>query len=133
MERQGDLTTFIASGTMPAALGMGPESVQPWRAEAPAQAVSADDLFGDSQIPIVLVGTSYSANVEWGFAEALKTALGSDVLNVAEEGLGPVAPMRAYLASDGFRDQPPTTVIWEFPIRYLATPGVWDEKAEPTQ
>ena len=51
------------------------------------------------------------------------------MLNVAEEGLGPVAPMRKYLASEVLRDTPPEVVIWEFPIRYLGNPRLWDAPA----
>ena len=74
----------------------------------------------------MLTGTSYSANELWSFSESLKAALGADVLNMAEEGKGPIAPMRALLASDTLRDSPPETVIWEFPIRYLGQPELWN-------
>ena len=48
------------------------------------------------------------------------------VLNLAEEGKGPIAPMRAFLDSATLRDTPPEVVIWEFPIRYLGQTQLWD-------
>jgi len=126
--RQGDLSKFIVSGPLADSLGFSPETVVPREAH-PVSDAGASDLFGDSTIPVALVGTSYSANQQWSFGESLKVALGSDVLNVAEEGQGPVVPMRKYLASDTLRDAPPKTVIWEFPIRYLENHKLWDAPA----
>jgi alginate O-acetyltransferase complex protein AlgJ len=76
-------------------------------------------LFGESTIPVTLVGTSYSANPLWNFEGALKEALGADVLNVANQGEGPVVPMRDYLTGAEFRDAPPDLVIWEIPERFI--------------
>jgi alginate O-acetyltransferase complex protein AlgJ len=90
----------------------------------------ATDLFGAGGADVVLVGTSYSANADWSFVEVLKTALGRDVLNYAEQGQGPARPMLAYLASPDVQDAPPQVVIWEFPIRYLADPTIWDALAD---
>ncbi len=46
-------------------------------------------LFEDSIPSITLVGTSYSANKDWNFEGFLKESLKSDILNMADEGLGP--------------------------------------------
>lgn len=127
-EREGDLSKFIVTGGLAPLVGLGPETVVPREAIAPNEAAPAD-IFGPSSIPFVLTGTSYSANQQWSFGESLKVALGSDVLNLAEEGKGPIAPMRAFLKSDTLRDTPPGTVIWEFPVRYLGQTKLWD--AEP--
>jgi len=124
-EREGDLSKFIVTGGLAPLVGLGPESVTPLEATTSAEA-PAGDIFGPSSIPYVLTGTSYSANELWSFSESLKAALGADVLNMAEEGKGPIAPMRALLASDTLRDSPPETVIWEFPIRYLGQPELWN-------
>ena len=81
---------------------------------------SIDALFMDvDTVSVVLVGTSYSANSRWNFAGALKQALSTDVINLAEEGNGPFFPMVEFL-----RDQLPQLpdvklVIWEIPERYL--------------
>jgi alginate O-acetyltransferase complex protein AlgJ len=71
---------------------------------------------------VALVGTSYSQDERWGFADALKVALGADVLNVAARGEGPFAPMRAYLEGETVVDVPPELVVWEIPERYLTIP-----------
>ena len=125
--REGDLSKFIVTGGLAPLVGLGPETVVPRAAIAPNEAAPAD-IFGPSSIPYVLTGTSYSANEQWSFGESLKVALGSDVLNLAEEGKGPIAPMRAFLNSDTFRDTPPATVIWEFPVRYLGQTKLWNEE-----
>ena len=84
----------------------------------------AFDLFGtDTPASIALVGTSYSANPRWSFEAALKLALQEDVINHAEEGQGPVAPMHAFLERVD-PVAPPPVVIWEFPVRYLSDPDL---------
>lgn len=81
-----------------------------------------DDLFGDEEIPVVLVGTSYSANPSWNFEGALKEALNADVLNMADEGLGPFETMKKYLNSDIYKTKRPDIIVWEIPERYLVMP-----------
>ncbi|MGH8464554.1 MAG: alginate O-acetyltransferase AlgX-related protein, partial [Pseudomonas sp.] len=80
---------------------------------------SGDALFADTEIPVALVGTSYSANPHWNFLGALQQALRSDVVNYAEDGHGPLLPMLKYLQSDAFKASAPQVLIWEFPERYL--------------
>lgn len=79
-------------------------------------------LLGDEGIAVTLVGTSYSApssaNV-WDFAGQLQQALGTEVLNAADQGRGPFLPMRDYLQSPERTSNPPRVVIWEIPERYL--------------
>ncbi len=129
---QGDLTKFVTDAAYAPMVGLAPEKVVLRQAEADGDPAAALDLFGtDTSIPAVLVGTSYSANVNWSFAEDLKASMGVDVLNMAQEGLGPVAPMQAYLAGDTFKKTPPKLVIWEFPIRYLARTNLWDAAKSP--
>ena len=130
---QGDLTKFITDAAYAPLVGLAPENVILRRAESSSEATAgALDLFGEnSSIPAVLVGTSYSANENWGFVEDLKASLGVDVLNMAQEGLGPVAPMRKYLSGDTLKDSPPKLVIWEFPVRYLARADLWDAAKAP--
>ncbi|BBH35234.1 alginate O-acetyltransferase [Pseudomonas sp. St290] len=87
--------------------------------EADDQPAGDDALFADAQVPVALIGTSYSANPTWNFVGALKQALHSDVVNYAEDGHGPILPMLSYLKSDAFKNSPPQVLIWEFPERYL--------------
>lgn len=79
------------------------------------QPAADDALFADNEVPVALVGTSYSANPNWNFVGALKEALRSDVVSYAEDGHGPVLPMLSYLKSDAFKNSPPQVLIWEFP------------------
>jgi alginate O-acetyltransferase complex protein AlgJ len=108
----GDLRRFLGGA------GGGKETISQYATATPV-AADAGDLFGNEAVHNVLVGTSYSANQNWGFENALKAALNGDVLNVAEQGEGPFKPMQAYLESSTFRDMPPKLVIWEIPVRFM--------------
>ena len=120
----GDLVSYITTDGIAPLLGLTPEAAVPYTAVA--RDTDASDIFaGATAGSTVLIGTSYSANPAWSFAEALKLALGRDVLNEAVEGQGPLRPMQDYLASASFRDAPPELVIWEIPVRYLSDPAIW--------
>lgn len=119
----GDLVSYVTTEGIAPMLGLDREDANPYVVAAPAD---TSDIFGAAQVDVVLIGTSYSANPHWSFAEALKLDLHQDVLNAAEPGLGPVKPMDKYLASESFRDTPPKVVIWEIPLRYLTDPKLWD-------
>lgn len=121
----GDLVSYITTDGFAPLVGLAEEHVTPFLANAP-ETTDLGDLFGPQAVDIVLIGTSYSANPDWSFSEALKVSLKSDVLNAAAQGQGPVKPMMDYLASDGFRESPPKVVIWEFPLRYLTDPTLWN-------
>lgn len=120
---RGDLLTYIP--VAPAFEGIGPEPdrFRPRTTEVSEEPNDgASSLFGETSADTVLVGTSYSANRLWNFPGALKQYLGLDLINVAEEGKGPIEPMTDYLQSPDFQKHPPQLVIWEFPERYLAQP-----------
>ena len=125
----GDLVTYVTSATLAPAVGLIQERTTPYRAVAQGGDTDVLDLFGDAAGGIDLVGTSYSENPNWSFAEALKLELNRDVINHAQEGQGPFAPMEAYL------DQLdplalPETVIWEIPVRYLTDLDLMVAKGE---
>lgn len=111
----GDLTRFIAQHKEPV---VTPDMRQTFELDAP----EGGDLFGDANLPLVLVGTSYSANANWAFADFLKVAFQTDVLNQSDEGLGPFEVMQKYLDSESFKKSPPRLVLWEIPERYLPVP-----------
>jgi alginate O-acetyltransferase complex protein AlgJ len=121
-EITGDLVSYVTTDQLAPMLGLGRERIRPFLAEFTGQG-DAVDIFAPSTTAVALVGTSYSANPDWSFAEALKLATRQDIINHAEEGRGPVAPMRDFLATVGTGG--PTTVLWEFPIRYLTDPTLW--------
>lgn len=104
---EGDLTRYTVKDG---------ENINQWVTEAQSD---NDDLFGDKNYDVVLVGTSYSANSLWNFDGFLKEALGADVLNMADEGLGPFQVMKNYLESDQYKNDKPQLLIWEMPERYL--------------
>lgn len=86
------------------------------------------DLFDGRDPSLVLVGTSYSANPLWNFEGALKDALNTDILNMADEGKGPFSVMEKYVESLEKVDTLPQLVIWEIPERYMILP---DDRGVP--
>lgn len=120
----GDLVSYVTSDALAPLIGLPAETAQPYTAlaEPDPLATGVIDIFGAGDgaeaSQIDLTGSSYSANPNWSFAEALKLELGRDVINYAVEGQGPFAPMRDYLAQ---RDAAGAagTVLWEIPLRYL--------------
>lgn len=123
-ELQGDLVTFVTHAAFAQLAGLPSEHVTPFLAVT--QNSDLSDLLAPATIDTVLVGTSFSANPNWSFAEALKLTLNRDILNVSAQGVGPVQPMHDYLRSPAYRDTPPKTVLWEFPIRYLTDANLWN-------
>lgn len=117
VSRSGDLLRYI-----PVPEGVGPT---PDRVSEPVYTRTDEGeggLLGDEGIAVTLVGTSYSADSKdnvWHFDDALAKALGTEVLNTAQEGKGPIVPMREYLNSQDREDNPPQVVVWEIPERFL--------------
>lgn len=129
----GDLVSFVTSDSIAPFVGLAAETVTPFEATLLNDASATLDLFGDSgPAPLALVGTSYSANTNWSFASALSLALKQDLLNYAQEGRGPVAPMRDFL-NQLDPAALPAAVIWEFPVRYLTDPKLMSEEHSDEQ
>lgn len=117
-DHRGDLLSFL-----PLLDGVKSDAPQPDKirtGEAVSRAAQGSDaLLGEAEIPVALVGSSYSFDPRWQFIDQLKVALHADILNAAQEGQGPFVPMARYLHSREFREKPPKLVIWEIPERYL--------------
>ncbi len=120
IDYEGDLMRYTVKGKAAEIFDLKKDHFDKWEVIDPDQ--SQEDLFGDINIPVVLVGTSYSANKTWNFDGFLKESLGTDVLNVADEGMGPFETMERYIQSDTYKNNKPKLVIWEMPERYLAMP-----------
>jgi alginate O-acetyltransferase complex protein AlgJ len=119
-QHKGDLTLFLPLDPLFSNLMPPQEPLEKRTTRVAEDKPDGDDaLFANSEVPVALVGTSYSANPNWNFVGALKEALQSDVVNYSEDGHGPILPMLSYLKSDAFKDSPPQVLIWEFPERYL--------------
>ncbi|NWL79807.1 alginate O-acetyltransferase [Pseudomonas taiwanensis] len=117
---KGDLTRFLPLDPLFENLMPAPDQLQKRATRSQDETdAGGDALFAESNVPVVLVGTSYSANDKWNFAGALRQSLQRDLVNHAEDGNGPILPMLKYLKSDELKDAPPQLVIWEFPERYL--------------
>lgn len=126
LQVEGDLTRYLSISGLSVKDRYDVETIK--RVELLELEPIGGDLFTDTEIPVALVGTSYSADERWGFEASLKKALKSDILNVAEEGKGPFEPMHAYVKSEALANHPPKLVVWEIPLRYFTvspnvTPG----------
>ncbi|CAM3709225.1 alginate O-acetyltransferase AlgX-related protein [Deinococcus frigens] len=117
VSRSGDLLRYV-----PVPRGTGPAPDRVRETVYTRTDGGGGGLLGDERIAVTLVGTSYStdgkANV-WHFDDALAAALGTEVLNAAQQGKGPIVPMREYLNSPDRKDNPPQVVVWEIPERFL--------------
>ncbi|WP_407569896.1 alginate O-acetyltransferase AlgX-related protein [Deinococcus altitudinis] len=117
VDRKGDLLRYV-----PIPDGVGPAPDRIGKSFTTRTDAGAGGLLGDESIPVTLVGTSYSArtaNNVWNFDGQLEEALGSELINAAQEGKGPIVPMREYLKSQNRIENPPKIVIWEIPERFL--------------
>ena len=81
------------------------------------------NLLGDDEYPIVMVGSSYSAEAKYNFEGFLKEALSSNVLNVAVSGGGYNASLEAYFLGKDYAQSKPKFLIWEF----AASMTPWDQ------
>ena len=82
-------------------------------------AKASNDLLGERQSGIDVVGTSYSENRAFGFVEGLGYHLSKEVVNNGESGKGPWTPLFDYLNSDRFQNNPPKILVWEFPEAFM--------------
>ncbi|MDG1287757.1 MAG: hypothetical protein P8P30_09385 [Rickettsiales bacterium] len=117
---EGDLTEFAPSFSFAGPtsdLSSGSETIQSYQTHAVSTETAS--LFGDETLDVVLIGTSYSAQKDWHFEGFLKQVLQMDILNLADEGEGPFAPMETFLARLEKGETTAKFVIWEFPERYL--------------
>ena len=117
---QGDLLNFVKLGPFLAHADDLRESIDEFEVTQAGNAAEAG-LFGDIEVPVALVGTSYSARSEFNFEGFLKSELGADLVNYSEVGLGPFEPMDRYLSSLEERPSSERLVIWEIPERYVRT------------
>jgi alginate biosynthesis protein AlgX len=83
------------------------------------------NLLGDDAYPVVMVGSSYSADAKYNFEGFLKEALGSNVLNAAVSGGGYNASLEAYFLGKEYANEKPKFLIWEF----AASMTPWDQTA----
>lgn len=121
--RRGDLMTYLPLAPFFAQLMPEPETVPRIETRPAGATTRKASLFGDTAgAPVALVGTSYSADELWHFGGALEAMADVEVVNLAEAGDGPFAPMARLLSSDELTRLDPKLVVWEIPERYLVQP-----------
>jgi alginate O-acetyltransferase complex protein AlgJ len=120
--RPGDLVRLAGIDDLPLSWQPTPEIVASLDYEHQAQAASsADDLFGDADLPnIAVIGTSYSTTSD--FVPQLSLALGTGIGNFAHEGAKFGGSARAYFASPAYAQTPPKLIVWELDERDLQSP-----------
>lgn len=114
---EGDLEKYIKTGLLHSWLAPEQDILATFKVEKE----SAGDLFADEVIPVALIGTSYSAIDKWNSEGALKSALQADVLNLADEGQGPLEPMAKFLKDTDLSKTKIKLVVWEIPERFITT------------
>ncbi len=113
----GDLLSFVATGRYREFVGPEPERIETFETSV----ASAGGLLGAADIPVALVGTSFSAKADFHFEGFMKQALQADVLNLSQVGQGPFLPMDAFLKERATLSSLPSVVIWEIPERFLTS------------
>ena len=121
---EGDLLAFVNLGPFLAYADALHEDIEVFEV-TPIGGTGSASLFGDIEIPVALVGTSYSARPEFNFEGFLKAELDVDLVNHSEVGRGPFEPMDRFQSSLADGNTAPRLVIWEIPERYINT---WDAR-----
>lgn len=117
----GDLLAFADTGVW-SNVGPKAETISTYSTVSTPDADGGNmGLFGDAEVPIALVGTSYSTLEDFHFEGFLKSALQADVVNYSQVGRGPFHPMHRFLDQMADTHTLPDLVIWEIPERYLST------------
>ncbi|WP_347557280.1 cell division protein FtsQ [Robbsia sp. KACC 23696] len=120
--RPGDLVRLAGLEELPPSWQPTPEIVASRQYIHEAQAAaSADDLFGDTDLPdVAVIGTSYSTTSD--FVPQMALALGTGIGNFAHEGAKFGGAAHTYFASPAFAQTPPKLVVWELDERDLQSP-----------
>jgi alginate O-acetyltransferase complex protein AlgJ len=116
----GDLLAFVDLGPFRRHFGSLHEVIARHETLSSGEGAGAG-LFDDVEIPVALIGTSYSARPDFHFEGFLRSELDADLVNHAEVGRGPFAPMERFLVSLDEGADAPRLVIWEIPERYVTT------------
>lgn len=119
-ERPGDLIRLMGLEQVPNALRPKPDQEAPDLTIEKGAGKAQQGLFGDSAVPVVLTGTSYS--MRGNFQGYLQEFLAAKVLNTAKDGGGFLQAITAYLKDDAFKAAKPKVLIWEVPERMLRSP-----------
>ncbi len=125
----GDLTNFIPTGRLFARFGPPPDTLRTVSIRRQGDA----GLFTDTVLDTALVGTSYSADTRWQFVDWLQLFLHKELVNYAEKGTGPFAPMKSFMDDVQKNKQKISFVLWEIPVRYLLIPPDTDTTGKETQ
>ena len=130
ISRPGDLIRLMGLEHTPDWLRPTPDVEATIVTTQQSNAVAGGGLFGEAEVAVVLVGTSYS--LRGNFHGFLQQELGTKVLNTAKDGGGFLQATTDYLTNDAFRTSKPKVLIWEIPERFvtmaLKDEGNWLQK-----
>jgi alginate O-acetyltransferase complex protein AlgJ len=127
-QRVGDLLRMMGLGDMPDLFRPNPDT-EHTDTTRKLEGGTSLGLLGDIQVPVTLVGTSYSLRAN--FQGYLQASLQADVLNVAQDGGGFMQSMASYLKDDAFKSSPPQVLVWEIPERVFSRPLAANESQMP--
>ena len=123
--RTGDLVRLMGIADAPSWLRPTDDLEAPATTAAAAEAQTMT-LLGDTDVPITLVGTSFS--LRGNFHGYLQQSIGLAVLNAAKDGSGFIQSITQYLNSETYTTARPRAIVWEIPERFLYPPTDADEK-----
>lgn len=130
IERPGDLIRLMGLQDMPNLVRPRPDVEAVAVTNQSSAEAASGGLFGDTAVPVVLTGTSYS--MRGNFHGFLQEALAAKVLNTAKDGGGFLQAPTAYLMDEAFRSVKPKLLVWEVPERFLSTKleseSIWLDK-----
>lgn len=121
--RHGDLVRLAGVDWLPTALQPKSEEVAQltFNVKQDPVADSADDLFGDDNLPTAaLIGSSFSRTSH--FDNFLSLALQTPIANMSKDGGAFSGSAHDYFRSPAYKQTPPKIVIWEIPERDLQAP-----------
>lgn len=116
---EGDLTRFIRTSEWLAAGLRAPEQLSHHEIAPVLDTVTEDALFGSSQRPLLLIGSSYSDNDTWNFTGFLQQAFSREVVSLSVSEKGPYYAVQQFLKAPPEWAEEVDVVLWEFPVRTL--------------
>lgn len=119
---EGDLTRFIRTSEWLAAGVRAPEQLTHYEVAPVMDEVTEDALFGSSEKPLLLIGSSYTDIDAWNFPGFLQEAFSREVISLSVSAKGPYHSMYEFLETPPDWADDVDVVLWEFPVRTLLSP-----------
>lgn len=116
---EGDLTRFIRTSQWLASGIRAPEQLANYEVAPVLEEITEDALFGSSENPLLLIGSSYTDIDAWNFPGFLQQAFSREVVSLSVSAKGPYYSMYEFLETPPNWADDVDVVLWEFPVRTL--------------